>query len=216
MNKYLAYFVISFKQNLRDPSTIFFPLILLFFMGEFVVSAGGDISYFIPLWWTLIFVTVSIFNIPIGITESRESGMLKRMYSVRMQMKYVLLCQVLSSFVFLVISIIVLGVAARIAHGYRLQMDWQYTAYAILAFFSLLPLSVLISSIARNSKQNLAVSMSLFYPLCILSGLFVPYSSCPKSFKRLHRIYQSRMFIASSWRLPLEVSRSFPLENLHC
>ena len=189
MNKYLAYFAISFKQNLREPSSVFyplfFPLILLFFMGELVVSRGGDITGFVPLWATLILVTVSVFNIPIDITANREGGMLKRMYSVRVQMKYILLCLILSNLVFLVISMLVLGAAAMIVHDYRLQINWQHSAYAILAFFSLLPLSVLLSSIARTAKQNLAVSMTLYYPLCILSGLFIPYSSLPEKFQNM-------------------------------
>ena len=186
-NKYLAYFTLSFKRNLREPAAVFFtllfPLILLVFIGEFVVSSGGALSYFVPVWWTLILLNIFIYSIPLDITANREDGMLKRLYSTRVNIKYIFLCLILSNIVLGVISMAVLGTAAAVIHNYRLQMDWRYTGYAALAFLCLLPLSILISSTARTSRGNMMISMSLFYPLCILSGLFIPYPMLPQKFQ---------------------------------
>ena len=186
-HKYLAYFTLSFKRNLREPAAVFFtlvfPLILLVFFGEFVVSSGGAIAYFVPLWCTLILLTAAIFNIPFDITGHRDDGTFKRLYSTPVKMKYVVVCLMLSNILFALVSMLLLGSAAAVIHTYRLQMDWRYTGHAIAAFFCLLPLGVLISFIARSARGNMMISMALFYPLCMLSGLFIPYPMLPQKFQ---------------------------------
>lgn len=122
-HKYLAYFVLSFKRNLREPAAVFFtlvsPLILLVFFGEFVVSSGGAVAYFVPLWCTLILLTAAIFNIPFDITGNRDDGTFKRLYSTPVKMKYIVVCLMLSNILFALASMLLLGSAAAVIHNYR-------------------------------------------------------------------------------------------------
>ena len=126
---------------------------------------------------------ISIRCVSFDITGNREDGTFKRLYSTPVKMKYIVLCLMLSNILFALVSMLLLGSAAAVIHNYRFQIDWRYTGHAIAAFFCLLPLGVLISFIARSARGNMMISMALFYPLCMLSGLFIPYPMLPQKFQ---------------------------------
>ena len=125
----------------------------------------------------------AIFNIPFDITGNREDGTFKRLYSTPVKMKYIVVCLMLSNILFALVSMLLLGSAAAVIHNYRLQIDWRYTGHAIAASFCLLPLGLLSSFIARSARGNMMISMALFYLLCMLSGLFIPYPLLPQKFQ---------------------------------
>jgi imidazolonepropionase-like amidohydrolase/ABC-type multidrug transport system permease subunit len=172
-------------ESLRSKAALFwtllFPLFFLLLFGG--VMARGNTraaTSLMPGLYTNMLLASTIFAVGARLVSDRESGVLRRLSVAPVSAFTVVLAHGLAALATQLVSFGLLFAAARAFFGVRVAGSPVLFALAWLAGgLALLPLGLLIGSVARDSRSAPALSNLLFFPMLFLSGATFPFAFLP-------------------------------------
>lgn len=203
MRAFLKYLGIQLKMDLRDRGTLlnFYLVPLLFF---FVM--GGVFSAAVPIMKPTLTATMTIFAITMGavmgtpapLVKMRESGTLRAFKVNGVPGPAVLSVQVVSAFLHLLLtSVIIYAVSPLVFHADIPQQASLYFVVLAIFLFASIGIGLLIGVFARDQSVSVMLSMIVFMPSMLLSGIMFPASMLPKAFRLLGRIFPASHALVS-------------------
>lgn len=195
MKSFFVYLWIQLKMDLRDKGTLMnfylVPLVFFFIMGAVFSSIN-------PVMKTTLAATMSIFTITMGavmgapapLVKMRESGTMRAFSVNGIPASAVLAVQGISAFIhLLIVSVIVFIASPMIYHATVPKQSGIYFAVIALFLFTSIGIGLLIGVAAKGQSVATMLSMCIFMPSLLLSGIMFPATMLPKTFLWLGRIF---------------------------
>jgi len=187
----------NLKLYLREPIATFFtlafpPLLVVLFGAMYgntptpLFGGRGSMDVTMPAYTALILGTVGLMNVPISISNYRETGVLRRFQSTPMRPLTYIVADVLTNLV-----MTLLGMVGLLLFGwllYRVHFEGRAGEVFLAVVFSglaMFSLGYLIASLAPGARTAQVVSMVIFYPMTFLSGATIPLEVMPKTIQRI-------------------------------
>lgn len=207
MKAFIIYLWIQFKTDLRDKGTLLnyylVPLLFFFVMGAVFSSIN-------PLMKTTLAASMTIFSVTMGavmgspapMVKMRESGTLRAFKVNGIPGPAVLSVQAISAFVHLLLASVIIYVASPLAFHAKIP-DAPGFYFAVLAvfLFASIGIGLLIGVAARGQSFATMLSMVIFLPSLLLSGIMFPASMLPKFLMWLGRIFPATYALQSFYGL---------------
>jgi len=174
------------KLFLREPAATFFtlgfPLLLLVAFGAIFgndpASAPGDVgytTYALPGYIALTIGSLGLLSLSITLATQRDQGILRRFRVTPLRPTTMLSAQATVNLVMLVVSAVLLLVAATLAYDVPLPASPMLALAALLfAGISFLAIGFLLGALTPTARTAQALGMSLFFPMLFLSGAAIP------------------------------------------
>lgn len=207
MKAFFKYLWIQFKMDLRDKGTLlnFYFVPLVFFL-----VMGGVFSSINPLMKTTLAASMTIFSVTMGaimgsptpIVKMKESGTLRALKANGIPGTAVLSVQAISAFIhLLLVSVIIYVVSPLAFHSNIPKVPKLYFVVLVVFLFASIGIGLLIGVVARGQSFATMLSMIIFLPSLLLSGIMFPANMLPKSFVWLGRIFPATHALQSFYGL---------------
>lgn len=221
MKAFIEYLWIQLKMDLRDKGTLLnyylVPLLFFFVLGSVFSSVN-------PLMKTTLAVSMTIFAVSMGaimgtptpIVKMRESGTLRAFIVNGIPGTSVISVQAISAFIHLfLVSVIIYIISPLAFHSTIPKSPWLYFAVLIIYLFTSIGIGLVIGTIAQGQSFATMLSMVIFLPSLLLSGIMFPASMLPKTFLWLGRFFPATLALQSfygfAYRTKTELNDGFSL-----
>jgi ABC-2 type transport system permease protein len=215
MKAFFNYLWIQFKIDLRDKGTLLnfylVPLAFYFVMGAVFSSVTPLMKSTLAASMTIFAVTMgAVMGSPTALVRMRESGTLRAFKVNGISGTAVLFVQAISTFIhlFIVASLIYL-ITPLAFHG---DVPASIPAYfGIVAAFLLanIGIGLFIGVVAPSQAYATMLSMLVFLPSLMLSGIMFPASLLPEALKWVGRVFPAtfamQSFYGLAYKLPSEI-----------
>ncbi|MDP4152124.1 MAG: ABC transporter permease [Bacillota bacterium] len=195
MKAFFKYLSIQFKMDLRDKGTLLnfylVPILFFFVVGPVFSSANPYIKPTLAASMSILAITMgAIMGMPIPLVKMRESGTLRAFRVSGIPSWAVIFVQGLSSFIHLFIVSIIIYVCSPIAFHSDLPKDPAlfFAVIAVLLIASI-AIGLLIGVTAKSQSFASMLSMIIFFPSIIVSGIMFPVSMLPNALLWIGRIF---------------------------
>lgn len=189
MNAFLKYLCIQFKMDLRDRGILmtYYLVPLLFF-----IVVGSVFSSVNPLMKPTLAASMSIFAVtmgaimgtPIPIVKARETGTLRALRVSGIPSVAILFVQALSAVLHLaIVCVIIYFVSPELLHSSIPKDSASYAATLMIFLMVTIAIGLMIGSLAHNQSMASMLSMIVFFPTVMLSGIMFPSSMLPQVFQ---------------------------------
>lgn len=195
MKAFFKYLRIQFFMDLRDRSTLMsyylVPIIFFFVIGSVFSAINPFMKATLAASMSIFSITMgAIMGAPIPIVKARESGTLRAFRINGIPDTAVLAVQALSSFLhLLIVSIIIYFFAPLIMHAQIPAYPGAYAALLLLFLCTSVGIGVLIGTVARNQAMSSMLSMLVFLPTVLFSGIMFPVKMLPEDFRWVSLIF---------------------------
>lgn len=184
----------AFSTEIRRSKTALFwmtafPLGFLLLFG-FVMARSNPrvMAFMMPGLLTTTLLSGSLFGVAFPLVQQRESGLLRRLRVTPVTPAAVVLAHGATAVVVGLISIIVLMNLGRLIFGMQMAGSWPTLIVVYLCgACALIPLGLLVGSVARDIRTAPAIANLLFFPLMFLSGSAFPFAMLPDGVKQFAR-----------------------------
>ena len=185
---------LEIKIFLREPlgaiGTLVVPVILFLVVGRAINRGGaaaprstGGLEFFasgLPVMVSLFMAIGAVTSLVAIIAIYREGGILKRLRATPLRPYTILSAHVLAKMLFMAITLALMVLAGRRFYPPGLQAPVVSFALAVLfSTLSILSMGFVIASLVRSARFAQPVGALIFYPMIVLSGLFVPVDALP-------------------------------------
>ena len=185
---------LEIKIFLREPlgaiGTLVVPVILFLVVGRAINWGGaaaprstGGLEFFasgLPVMVSLFMAIGAVTSLVAIIAIYREGGILKRLRATPLRPYTILSAHVLAKMLFMAITLALMVLAGRRFYPPGLQAPVVSFALAVLfSTLSILSMGFVIASLVRTARFAQPVGALIFYPMIVLSGLFVPVDALP-------------------------------------
>ncbi len=207
MNAFFTYLWIQFKVDLRDRG-----LLLNYYLVPlaFFIVMGAVFSSVTPLMKTTLSASMTIFAITMGavmgaptmLVKMRESGTMRAFKVNGISGTSVLIVHGLSTFIHLFIVAAIIYFIAPLA--FHAQMPVSIPAYfAIVAAYLLVCIGIglLIGVTAPSQTYTTMLSMLVFLPSLLLSGIMFPAEMLPDALRLVGRLFPATYSLQSFYGL---------------
>lgn len=190
----LALFNAQLTEIRRSKTTLFwmtsFPLGFLLLYG--FVMARGDariMAFMMPGLLTTTLMSGSLFGIALPLVQQREIGLLRRLRVTPVIAASVVIAHGITAVITGLLSLIVLMLLARAIFGMQMAGSWPtLIAVYLCGAIALVPMGLLVGSVARDIRTAPAIANLLFFPLMFLSGSAIPFAMLPDGVKQFARL----------------------------
>jgi ABC-2 type transport system permease protein len=198
------------KAFWRNPAAAFFTFAFpLLFLVIFSTLLGGGTSpsptgeeiesttYFIPAILSFAVVTTCFTNIAIGISFSRDEGILKRLRGTPCPGWVFLAGRVLHAvFVNLILVVIVL-IFGRVFYGVDIPLDTvaAFVLTLVVGAGAFCALGLAATCAVPNAEAAPAVVNVMVLPLLFLSGTFIPIGDAPQWIQTFAELFPIKHFL---------------------
>jgi imidazolonepropionase-like amidohydrolase/ABC-type multidrug transport system permease subunit len=181
-------------ENLRSRTALFwtlaFPLLFLFlFAGIMARGDARSATYMMPGLFTNMLLSGTLFAVAMRLVSERESGVLRRYRVTPASALAVVLAHGVTALLTQLLTFFLLWGVARTAFGVRVLGS---PAALVLVFLcgvaALLPLGLLVGSVARDSRSAPPLVNLLFFPMLFLSGAAMPLAFLPEAVQQGARL----------------------------
>jgi imidazolonepropionase-like amidohydrolase/ABC-type multidrug transport system permease subunit len=193
MRQTLALTRALFIEIRRSKTAIFwmtaFPLGFLLLFG-FVMARSDPrvMAFMMPGLLTTTLMSGSLFGVAFPLVQQREVGLLRRLRVTPITPAAVVIAHGVTAVVVGMISLIVLMNLGRLIFGMQMAGSWLTLLIVYLCgACALVPMGMLVGSVARDIRTAPAISNLLFFPLMFLSGSAIPFAMLPEGVKRFAR-----------------------------
>lgn len=169
----------------RDASSVFFAVVFPLALVALIptVNGGGDLELADgQLLGTFFAATMAIYgtavtcyvNMPQGLAEDRERGVLKRTRATPLPTWSMLGGRIAGAVVVGLITLLAIGVLAAVMYSMAIPPTWAAALFSFLVsavVFALLGLAV--ASLVHSAQAVLGVALGTLLPLCFISDVFV-------------------------------------------
>jgi ABC-2 type transport system permease protein len=195
MSAFFKYLCIQFKMDLRDKGILmtYYLVPLLFF-----VVVGSVFSSVNPLMKSTLAASMSIFAVtmgaimgtPIPIVKARETGTLRALRVSGIPSAAVLFVQAISALLHLaIVCVIIYFVSPVLLHSSTPKSPASYAVTLMIFLMVTIAVGLLIGSLARNQSMASMLSMIVFFPTVMLSGIMFPSSMLPQAFRLVGYVF---------------------------
>lgn len=195
MKAFFQYLWIQFRMDLRDRGTLmtFYLMPLLFFavMGSVFSAVNPLIKPTLAVTMTIFAVTMgAVMGAPVPLVKMRETGTLRAFQVNGIPGPAVLAVQAISAFIHLFLVSLIIYVASPLAfHSDAPRNPALYFAVLALFLAASVGIGMLIGVTARSQSFASMLSMLVFFPSVMLSGVMFSASMLPKAFRFLGRVF---------------------------
>jgi ABC-2 type transport system permease protein len=207
MKAFLNYLWIQFKIDLRDKGTLLnFYLVPL----AFYLVMGAVFSSVTPLMKTTLSASMTIFAITMGavmgsptvLVRMRESGTMRAFKVNGISGSAVLAVQAISTFIhLLLVSAIIYIVSPLAFHAQVPPAPLIYFGVVAVYLLACIGIGLLIGVVAPNQSFATMLSMVVFLPSLLLSGIMFPASMLPAPLLWLGRFFPATFALQSFYGL---------------
>jgi imidazolonepropionase-like amidohydrolase/ABC-type multidrug transport system permease subunit len=181
-------------EAMRSRSALFwtlaFPLFFLFLIGG--VMARGDAraaTYLMPGLLTNMLLGGTLFAVAGRLVSDRETGVLRRLQVTPIHAASVVLAHGATALLTQMVTFALLWFAGRAAFGVVvLGSPATFVLVYLIGAAALLPLGLLVGSVARDSRSAPALANIIFFPMMFLSGAAFPFAFLPDAVQRAARL----------------------------
>jgi ABC-2 type transport system permease protein len=188
----------------RDASSVFFavifPVLLVAIIptvyggGGGVLANGQTLGAFFAATMAVYGASVTAYvNMPQGLAEARDRGVLKREHAAPLPVWALLLGRVAGTLVVALLTLAAMYVVAGLMYGLGIPPAWPA---ALLTFmvattcFAVLGLAVM--SLIRSAEAVIGVTLGTLLPLCFISDVFVVGAAFPPMLDRISWLFPLR------------------------
>ncbi len=173
------------RRSFRSRTSLFwnfaFPLLWLFIFGY--VFAGGTaegVGFLMPGLFVITILAISFAGVSYRLVNERERGTLRRYRVTPVRAPAVVLATAAAAVVLLAISLLLLGVTARLVFGVGLGGGAAGTVVVLLAgSAAFVPVGLVVGSAAPTTDSAPAINNALFFPLIFVTGAALPFAMLP-------------------------------------
>ena len=186
------------------------PLLFFAIMGGIFTSVMPEARYTLIQSMTVFGVTMgALIGLPPSLVEIYSSD-IKKVYKANGVPLYLgLILTNISAYIHLLIMSIILYIAAPLAFNAEIPEN-PMLYFASLAIFIAVSLSIasIIGLAVKDQAKTSMVSIIIFLPSIMLSGIMFPIELLPKAFEIVGKIFPA------SWGYRVMADSTFQLENL--
>jgi ABC-2 type transport system permease protein len=185
MAKYLG---IQFRMDLRDKGTLLnyylVPLVFFFVMGAVFSSINPLMRTTLAASMTIFAVTMgAVMGAPAPIVKMRESGTLRAFKVNGIPGSAVLSVHVISAFLHLSLAALIIYIVSPLAfHSDIPKAPALYLAVVVVFLLASIGIGLLIGVVARGQSFATMLSMMVFLPTILFSGIMFPAKMLPQAF----------------------------------
>ena len=214
MGAFLYGIFLQWKLDIRSKTLLItcyiVPLLFFAIMGGIFTSVMPEARYTLIQSMTVFGVTMgALIGLPPSLVEIYSSD-IKKVYKANGVPLYLgLVLTNISAYIHLFIMSIILYIAAPIAFNAEIPEN-PALYFASLAIFIAVSLSIasIIGLAVKDQAKTSMVSIIIFLPSIMLSGIMFPIELLPKAFEIVGKIFPA------SWGYRVMADSTFQLENL--
>ena len=214
MGAFLYGISLQWKLDIRSKTLLItcyiVPLLFFAIMGGIFTSVMPEARYTLIQSMTVFGVTMgALIGLPPSLVEIYSSD-IKKVYKANGVPLYLgLVLTNISAYIHLFIMSIILYIAAPIAFNAEIPEN-PALYFASLAIFIAVSLSIasIIGLAVKDQAKTSMVSIIIFLPSIMLSGIMFPIELLPKAFEIVGKIFPA------SWGYRVMTDSTFQLENL--
>lgn len=181
-------------ESVRSKTALFwtlaFPLLFLFLFGG--VMARGDAraaTYMMPGLFTNMLLGGTLFAVAMRLVSERETGVLRRYRVTPVSAFAVVLAHGLTALVTQLVTFFLLwGVGRAVFRVTVVGSKPLFLATFLCGVAALLPLGLLVGSVARDSRSAPPIANLIFFPMLFLSGAAFPFTFLPEAVQNVARL----------------------------
>lgn len=214
MSAFLYGVSLQWKLDIRSKTLLItcyiVPLLFFAVMGGIFTSVMPEARYTLIQSMTVFGVTMgALIGLPPSLVEIYSSD-IKKVYKANGVPLYLgLVLTNISAYIHLFIMSIILYIAAPLAFNAEIPEN-PVLYFASLAIFIAVSLSIasIIGLAVKDQAKTSMVSIIIFLPSIMLSGIMFPIELLPKAFEMVGKIFPA------SWGYKVMADSTFQLENL--
>ena len=214
MSAFLYGVSLQWKLDIRSKTLLItcyiVPLLFFAVMGGIFTSVMPEARYTLIQSMTVFGVTMgALIGLPPSLVEIYSSD-IKKVYKANGVPLYLgLVLTNISAYIHLFIMSIILYIAAPLAFNAEMPEN-PVLYFASLAIFIAVSLSIasIIGLAVKDQAKTSMVSIIIFLPSIMLSGIMFPIELLPKAFEMVGKIFPA------SWGYKVMADSTFQLENL--
>lgn len=214
MSAFLYGVSLQWKLDIRSKTLLItcyiVPLLFFAVMGGIFTSVVPEARYTLIQSMTVFGVTMgALIGLPPSLVEIYSSD-IKKVYKANGVPLYLgLVLTNISAYIHLFIMSIILYIAAPLAFNAEIPEN-PVLYFASLAIFVAVSLSIasIIGLAVKDQAKTSMVSIIIFLPSIMLSGIMFPIELLPKAFEMVGKIFPA------SWGYKVMADSTFQLENL--
>ena len=214
MGAFLYGVSLQWKLDIRSKTLLItcyiVPLLFFAIMGGIFTSVMPEARYTLIQSMTVFGVTMgALIGLPPSLVEIYSSD-IKKVYKANGVPLYLgLVLTNISAYIHLFIMSIILYIAAPLAFNAEIPEN-PMLYFASLAIFIAVSLSIasIIGLAVKDQAKTSMVSIIIFLPSIMLSGIMFPIELLPKAFEMVGKIFPA------SWGYRVMTDSTFQLENL--
>ena len=214
MSAFLYGVSLQWKLDIRSKTLLItcyiVPLLFFAVMGGIFISVMPEARYTLIQSMTVFGVTMgALIGLPPSLVEIYSSD-IKKVYKANGVPLYLgLVLTNISAYIHLFIMSIILYIAAPLAFNAEIPEN-PVLYFASLAIFIAVSLSIasIIGLAVKDQAKTSMVSIIIFLPSIMLSGIMFPIELLPKAFEMVGKIFPA------SWGYKVMADSTFQLENL--
>ncbi len=214
MGAFLYGIFLQWKLDIRSKTLLItcyiVPLLFFAIMGGIFTSVMPEARYTLIQSMTVFGVTMgALIGLPPSLVEIYSSD-IKKVYKANGVPLYLgLVLTNISAYIHLFIMSIILYIAAPIAFNAEIPEN-PALYFASLAIFIAVSLSIasIIGLVVKDQAKTSMVSIIIFLPSIMLSGIMFPIELLPKAFEAIGKIFPA------TWGYKVMTDSVFQLENL--
>lgn len=214
MGAFLYGISLQWKLDIRSKTLLItcyiVPLLFFAIMGGIFTSVMPEARYTLIQSMTVFGVTMgALIGLPPSLVEIYSSD-IKKVYKANGVPLYLgLVLTNISAYIHLFIMSIILYIAAPLAFNAEIPEN-PVLYFSNLAIFIAVSLSIasIIGLAVKDQAKTSMVSIIIFLPSIMLSGIMFPIDLLPKAFEMVGKIF------SASWGYKVMADSTFQLENL--
>jgi ABC-2 type transport system permease protein len=207
MKAFFKYLWIEFKVDLRDKGLLLnfylVPLAFFFVMGAVFSSVTPLMKTTLSASMTIFAITMgAVMGAPTALVKMRESGTMRAFKVNGISGTAVLAVHALSTFIHLFIVATIIYFVAPLA--FHAQVPESAVAYfGVVAVFLLASIGIgmLIGVSAPNQTYTTMMTMIIFLPSLLLSGIMFPAEMLPSALRLVGRLFPATYSLQSFFGL---------------
>ncbi|WP_024286630.1 ABC transporter permease [Cellulomonas sp. KRMCY2] len=188
----------------RDASSVFFAVIFPVLLVAIIptVNGGGDVvldngqllgGFFAATMAVYGAAVTAYVNMPQGLAEARDRGVLKRVHGSPLPAWALLVGRVAGTLVVAVLTLVAMYLVAGLMYGTGIPPAWPGALLTFLlatTCFAVLGLAVM--SLIRSAEAVIGVTLGTLLPLCFISDVFVYGADFPPLLDRISWFFPLR------------------------
>ena len=145
-------------------------------------------NFIFPSMIVLSLLTISFFNLPLGLVDYIERGVLKKIQGAPIRGYHYYIAVLVTQFSVLIIALAALYTTSLFFDISHRIYQWQFIAYIIFASITALSFGLLFSSFFKNTATLAPFSNILYFITMFLSGLYFDIQVVPGFLRWYSRI----------------------------